>query len=411
MKLGRIIPPLLLLMLAIYACGTAAPAATGESPILLQNAPAVSQEIQGIPSKNEMIARCLEIGALYRDSYLTADKLATEDRWSKPSLSQSDVDLIEESLLAYDFPVLDSSDARPSYLAAGDRFSEFWERVQRCEPAQQELISLSRQGFLSYSLFSYSPLDQMAYFQSICYDPELDDTLSYELHTILDWEFTEKGNFYYAIRPAGDKHYERYTLIRTVAPDEHLWSLTRQYISPIGYIATNLFLTEWSETGWNELSFNDVWEHLFRLEYHKEYTPREADHIPQTSRYRIASEAFEAIMLKYFRIEQATLQANAYYQRDEDCYLWQPMDAYDFAFISYYAYYPEVTAACYHPDGTITLTVEVLSTDLKTDCLFAHQVTIRTLDNGRFQYVANSVTNQSEYGLPFCAPRLTWEAQ
>lgn len=42
----------------------------------------------------------------------------------------------------------------------------------------------------------------------------------------------------------------------------------------------------------------------------------------------------------------------------------------------------------------------MLSTDLKTDCLFAHEVTVRPLENGRFQYVGNKVTYQTEYGLP-----------
>ncbi|MGN8946284.1 DUF6070 family protein [Bariatricus sp. HCP28S3_E4] len=59
-------------------------------------------------------------------------------------------------------------------------------------------------------------------------------------------------------------------------------------------------------------------------------------------------------------------------------------------------------------DGTLTLTVAMLSTDLKTDCLFAHEVTVRPLENGRFQYVGNKVTYQAEYGLPFCEPRITW---
>ena len=51
-------------------------------------------------------------------------------------------------------------------------------------------------------------------------------------------------------------------------------------------------------------------------------------------------------------------------------------------------------------DGTMTLSVEVLSTDLKTDCLFSHDVTVRPLENGSFQYVGNQTTYQTEYGLP-----------
>lgn len=69
---------------------------------------------------------------------------------------------------------------------------------------------------------------------------------------------------------------------------------------------------------------------------------------------------------------------------------------------------PEVTAYVVNPDGTMTLAVEMLSTDLKMDCLFAHEVTIRPLENGNFQYVGNRVTYQTEYGLPYTIPRLMW---
>ena len=61
-----------------------------------------------------------------------------------------------------------------------------------------------------------------------------------------------------------------------------------------------------------------------------------------------------------------------------------------------------------NPDGTMTLTVQMLSTDLKMDCLFAHEVTVRPLKNGIFQYVGNRITYQTEYGLPYSVPRLLW---
>ena len=70
---------------------------------------------------------------------------------------------------------------------------------------------------------------------------------------------------------------------------------------------------------------------------------------------------------------------------------------------------PEVTACQTDGDGTITLTVEMLSTDLKTDCLFAHELTVRPLEDGGFQFVGNRVTYRTEYGLPYCEPRLSWQ--
>ena len=56
----------------------------------------------------------------------------------------------------------------------------------------------------------------------------------------------------------------------------------------------------------------------------------------------------------------------------------------------------------------MTLTVQMLSTDLKMDCLFAHEVTVRPLKKGNFQYVGNRITYQTEYGLPYSVPRLLW---
>lgn len=69
----------------------------------------------------------------------------------------------------------------------------------------------------------------------------------------------------------------------------------------------------------------------------------------------------------------------------------------------------EVISGQANPDGTITLQVWMLSTDLKADCLFSHEVTVRPLDDGRFQFVGNRITSRTEYGLPYCDPRLTWE--
>ena len=103
------------------------------------------------------------------------------------------------------------------------------------------------------------------------------------------------------------------------------------------------------------------------------------------------------------------LRELAQYNAVEDYYPWRPVETNDYVFLDFYSIDPEVTAYQVHPEGTITLTVQVLSTDLKTDCVFAHEVTVRPLENGRFQYVGNKVTFQTGYGLPYSEPRLTWK--
>lgn len=231
----------------------------------------------------------------------------------------------------------------------------------------------------------------------------------YEKHEVLDWELTDKGNFYYRLYPAGDKHYADYSLIRLVSPDLELYDLTMKYIWAGGYIGTNLFLTDWTENDWGNLSFNDLWEYLYYDCYGEQFLPDGYTYIRKQYCYAIPGAEFEKVELPYFRIDVDTFRELAQYNAEGDYYPWRPVETNDYVFLYYYTIEPEVTAYRVNSDGTIALTVDMLSTDLKTDCLFAHEVTVRPLEDGRFQYVGNKVTYQTEYGIPYSKPRLLWD--
>ena len=131
--------------------------------------------------------------------------------------------------------------------------------------------------------------------------------------------------------------------------------------------------------------------------------------MPNRCSYEIPATEFEKIVMPYFNINIETFRKLAQYNAEGDYYPWRPLETNDFVRLWYYTIEPEVTAYTVNSDGTITLTVEVLSTDLKMDCLFTHEVTIRPLENGQFQYVWNCITYQTEYGLPYSVPRLMWD--
>ena len=99
----------------------------------------------------------------------------------------------------------------------------------------------------------------------------------------------------------------------------------------------------------------------------------------------------------------------AFYDGERDSYPWRQLQSEEVvSLLRYYTMEPEVTAYKENPDGTLCLTVQVLSTDLKTDCLFSHQVTIRPLEGGGFQFTGNRILTQGEKGLPYCQSRLSW---
>lgn len=350
------------------------------------------------------VRRCEKAASLCRDSYHSAEKTEAANAWSHPAVSQNTVDEMETVLLDAGFDVMDSSVSYPSYLKTADRFCKFWEDVQQGKASRQELISISGYGILEYRLFVYHSGEDTVYLHSMTYGLDQDVELNYEVHRVLDWELSERGNFYYQIRGVDHTHYEDYTLVRLTAPDAALQDWNLRCIQPIGYTAVNLFLTDWSESDWNALSFNDLWEYVYFIEYGEPYQPE-----PQSKRCQIPSEEFERLVSPYFHVDMSTFRGLAQYQRSTDSYPWRQVVPNDFHFLGFYACTPEVVGCRDNGDGTVTLTVEVLSTDLKLDCLFAHEVTIRPLENGGFQYVSNRITYRTEYGLPYGKPRLAWD--
>lgn len=405
MKSSKLIAIFLLMALILSACWTP----SEENIAVISTGGTVAEyEINtssSDPMQKRVEQRCEEIVSLYYDLYISADKTEPESKWEDALLSQSSIDTIENLLVGAGLDVMDTNGEYPSYLTTAENFYEFWDAVQNQQAAEQEIIVVRENGALAYRLFTYQ--DGVFYVYSMSYPVDGDSDFNYEKHEVLDCELTDRGNFYYRIYPAGDKHYADFFLIRMEAPNLELWDLNMKYIWAGGYIGTNMFLTDWTENDFNELSFNDLWEYLY-YDYHGIW-PNGYTFIPDQYSYQIPAVEFEKVILQYFNIDLDTLREMSQYDAEGDCYPFRPIETNDYVFLYYYTVESEVTAYCINPDGTITLTVEMLSTDLKMDCLFAHEVTIRPLENGQFQYVSNKITYQTEFGLPFCEPRLTWD--
>ena len=227
----------------------------------------------------------------------------------------------------------------------------------------------------------------------------------FERHPVQEWMLTENGNFYYRLFPAGDKHYADFQLIRTTAPDKAYFAALEQYILPVDYYYVNLLITDWSEPDFSGVSFNDLFDRLFSLQKGSQ---------PDVSRYsqdeagiyRIPAAEFEAAVLPYFDLSPQALRDAAGFDAETETYPWRPIETNDMERYAYPAVEPYITKIRNNADGTKTLLVSVLSTDIPTDCLFSHELTVRDTPGG-FQFVSNRVTYQTELGLPNGEPRLT----
>ncbi len=351
--------------------------------------------------KKKAEERCREIVRLYIEDYIEAEKQPPQNSWDNFSLSNESISYIEDILIAAGHHVLISNGTYPEYLEDSEGFLDFWEDAQQSKKTEYEILHITPSGALSYQLFLCE--NGTAQYCSMIYSFDQENVpfvLNFELHTILDWELSDKGNFYFRIHPAGDKHYADYALIRLYPPNKALYDMTEKYISPIGYNAVNLFLVDWSEEDFGAVCFNDLWDALYYRKYAYQFEPDTYSLQTDPYFYEIPAKEFESIILPYFNIDIEAFHAKAHYNAEGNYYPWRPFLTNDVVWYYYPTTLPEVTSYRMNADGTVTLRVEVLSTDLKTDCLFSHDVTVRPLENRSFQYVGNKITYQTEYGLP-----------
>lgn len=348
---------------------------------------------------------CLEIAENCKEAYRNAEKIPADFPLGIYILSQSGFDAMESWLIGAGYPTVDTREDYPEYLANPDALYDFWACVQAGRQAETRYLRVMESGGVSCIVFCFDGSTGEFFNADVEYDSRNEPYISrLESRKVLDWELTPKGNFYYQILPS-DIHYVDYEAVRLTPPDEALYDLTSRYILPVGYQATNLFLCDWNEADFGELSFNDVFEYLHLMGkvgrlYAADFPQHEDPYYSL-----IPAAVFEDAVLPYFDISRKELRERAMYDSETDSYPWLEQgtnEFNDFPFMEM-----EVTKYQNNPDGTLTLTVNVSSPELKTDDLFGHEVTVRPLEDGGFQYVANRITYQTEHGLPPSEPRLS----
>lgn len=340
-----------------------------------------------------------------RALYIGAEKQAPEDGGAEIRLSQEDIDAIEKQIMDAGYPVLDTDTVYPAYLANPEGLYAYWEKVTAGKDARQAVIRVKENGGFSYLLFVRDKGENYFFHAEIAWDERGDVYAGLcETLPIYDMEMTDWGIFYYQTYPK-DVHYIDYSQIRMRPADRELYDLNLKYIRPVGYQFVNIFLCDWQEGEWGALSFNDLLDILYYEKTGEYFVWNRFPFRFNPDRAMIPAQLFEQTILAYFAVSPEELRQCAQYDAESGCYPWRPMYGDDITTWGYPMCEPEVVDWAQNSDGTITLTVQVYSPDEKTDRLFAHEVTVRPLEDGGFQYAANRVTYVSEHGLPPDMPR------
>ena len=366
-----------------------------------RNKPEVKESDNNTDLKNAE-EKSIHIALLYKDIY--AD--ASENCCNQTVVSLDVVDKIEDLLKNKGYSVMNSSEKYPSYLENSESFHDFWQSVCENKNASQELITVSANGEMYYTVLYYKGGKKYRTYTVVSFDENNNPKVtSNTLYDINDWELINENEFYYQVVFPPRVPFEDYALVRLAPVDEKMFDLTEKYISPIGYMSNNMFVCEWNSDNFGSLSFNDLFEYFYKIKtndyfksdgFEKVNEPYYHTYIPQS--------LFENTVKPYFDISLKEFRSRSLYDSKKRAYEW--VEVYCDNAKIFPSVEPEIVKCSENNDGTFTLTVNVRCNDCKTDRLFTHEVTVEPLSDGAYRYMGNKITYKSEYELPPNFPRL-----
>lgn len=214
------------------------------------------------------------------------------------------------------------------------------------------------------------------------------ETVSSEKYQAYTWVYSQEGYLFF------EKYYmpgfdgpSGHTAVRIEPLDEVCRELNRNYLRTIGYELNNLFTSDWNEDDFGALNFYDLYAVLRRM---KKGQYGSTDFFEEGVTYEIPKSEFEGVFQTFFQIDSQELRQYTIYHADTETYQYRERGMFDFAPTPNIPY-PEVVAYEENQDGTIKLIVNAVWTEKNLEKAFCHEVIVRPLEDGSFQYVSNHI--------------------
>ena len=384
------------LMLSVSGCSDAPPEedTVSETVIDIQTIPEEPQE-----NAEEIINICIDF---YK-------KAAEENKIADLKTIRSIVNCLGEN----GYPAVDSRNQ--INMTNPEKVVEFCEKVDAQEEAEITILEVSYLGgFVKYDLHTKDGnVDVVrSYYKYENGNMKREVIGNYQAEY---WNYTEEGYLMFSGVWFSEELYvltlsgaEEHTALRVQPLDETYRELSRKYLNPISFERNNMFIVDWSEEDFGDLNFYDMYDILYP-KVNGQYAPYVADdNLSVSAVYQIPKEEFESVIMKYFNIDSETLQSKTIYDSENLTYEYKPRG---FEEVEYPEYpYSEVVGFTENNDGTITLTANVVFPYAGDSKVYAHEVVVRPLENGRVQYVSNRIIpSEDNYRETWHTPRLTLE--
>ena len=372
------------------------------------------------PEENTVSETVIDVQAIQEESEEDADEIISVciDLYEKAEEENKLADLetirsIVNRLGENGYSAVDSRNQ--INMTEPEKVVEFCEKVDAQEEAEITILEVSYLGgFVKYDLHSKDgSVDVVrSYYKYENGNMKREVIGNYQAEY---WNYTEEGYLMFSGVWFSEELYvltlsgaEEHTALRVQPLDETYRELSRKYLNPISFERNNMFIVDWSEEDFGDLNFYDMYDILYP-KVNGQYAPYVADdNLSVSAVYQIPKEEFESVIMKYFNIDSETLQSKTIYDSENLTYEYKPRGFEEVEYLEYP--YSEVVGFTENNDGTITLTANVVFPYAGDSKVYAHEVVVRPLENGRVQYVSNRIIpSEDNYRETWHTPRLTLE--
>lgn len=373
MKRIKLICLLMLISLVIISCNN-----TKKTTHENTNSMESSYQISKSTDSTDLVKEIKNLAIQYKEIY---EKAAADQTFSTLEVTSHIMEKIGEN----GYSVVDQNNE--INMVHSDQVENFCMQVQDKKDGHILLVVVTDNGGLRcYELETSEGIVEVSPFILTWTgnDPKVECLKKYEAY---NWQYTENGYLIFEeYHPPGYDGTSGHIAIRIKPIDDKCREYNRKYIEPIGYSYNNMFITDWSEENYKNLDLYDLFEIIYPIINGK---PLQLGSETEGITYAIPKEEFENALTYFLKIDSPTLQQYTVYNQDNKSYRFRERGLYDCCMPQFPK--PEVMDYKENEDGTITLTVNAVWEWNDNDHAFSHEVVIRPLSDGGWQYVSNHV--------------------
>ena len=343
--------------------------------------------------KEEAEEDCKNVMKLVSDIYTQADK----GEASNVVLSEETINKMMDRITATGNPVISS--LTYSNMKNYKTMENFLKTCADGKKGMTVMYEVHVDGGIGRKKYVFDGTDMYVLYTAVNWNQENSPVISYISYTrIREWRYTEKGWFCYELcvpePPEVSEIVDGSCLVRVRPMTEENRELSLKCVKGIGYQGNNLLCSNWDADHMEALDYNGMYQYLYAVKYGERF---------DAEKYRdgIPEEEFESLIMEYLPITKEQIREYAVFDEEKGNYVWERLSCFNYELDFFWTSIPEVIDIRENEDGTVTLTVDaVCDMVLCDDAVITHELTVRFLDDGRFQYLGNQIRNNGIQRIP-----------